>query len=55
MARVAASPTLLRVTIARRLAPLFGLVAGYALAVRPRLLRWGATDEEVAGRTPGPI
>jgi proline iminopeptidase len=32
---------------------LLGLaVGGYALAIRPRLLRWGATDEEV--RTPYP-
>src|SRR5579883_2521552 len=36
-----------------------GLVAIYALAIRPRLLRWGATDEEVrepfpdAGLVPG--
>jgi hypothetical protein len=26
---------------------------GYALIVRPRLLRWGATDEEVQGAYPG--
>jgi hypothetical protein len=33
---------------ARRLAVLLGLSAcAYALAVRPRLLRWGATEEEV--------
>jgi proline iminopeptidase len=31
-----------------------GLLAGaYALAVRPRLLRWGATDEEVRHPFPG--
>ena len=30
-----------------------GLVAGYAFGVRPRLVRWGATDEEVAGPYPG--
>lgn len=30
-----------------------GLVFGYAFAVRPRLLRWGATDEEVTGPYPG--
>jgi hypothetical protein len=28
-------------------------VGGYALAVRPRLLRWGATDEELRGSYPG--
>jgi proline iminopeptidase len=30
-----------------------GLLGGYALALRPRLLRWGATDEEVALPYPG--
>lgn len=41
-------------TSARRLAALLGLSAGvYALAVRPRLLRWGAADEEVRGPFPG--
>lgn len=29
------------------------LAAGYALVVRPRLLRWGATDDEVARPFPG--
>lgn len=29
------------------------LVAGYALVVRPRMLRWGATDDEVRGPYPG--
>ena len=29
------------------------LVAGYAAAVRPRLLKWGATSEEVAASYPG--
>jgi len=29
------------------------LVFVYAFAVRPRLLRWGATDEEVTGAYPG--
>jgi hypothetical protein len=28
-------------------------VAAYALALRPRLLRWGATDEEIAAPYPG--
>ena len=38
----------------RNLAGLSGLLAGaYALAVRPRLVRWGATDEEVAQPYPG--
>jgi hypothetical protein len=26
---------------------------GYVLGVRPRIARWGATDEEVAARLPG--
>jgi hypothetical protein len=30
-----------------------GLVRGYVFAVRPRLLRWGATDEEVRRPFPG--
>jgi proline iminopeptidase len=30
-----------------------GLVGVYALGVRPRLLRWGATDEEIARPYPG--
>jgi hypothetical protein len=29
------------------------VLAGYATLVRPRILRWGATDEEVAERLPG--
>lgn len=38
----------------RNVAALFGLSAGiYALFVRPRLLRWGATDEEARGPFPG--
>ena len=38
----------------RRLARLLGLwVGAYALALRPRLLRWGATDEEVRRPQPG--
>jgi hypothetical protein len=37
-----------------RLAAVLGLMAGaYALAVRPKLLRWGATQEEVRGPYPG--
>ena len=39
---------------ARRLAGLVGVsVCAYALVVRPRLLRWGATDEEVRRPFPG--
>ena len=37
---------------AGKLAAVLGLAA-YALAVRPRLLRWGATDEEVQRAYPG--
>jgi len=38
----------------RILAGLPGLLVGaYALAVRPRLVRWGATDEELAQPYPG--
>lgn len=36
---------------APRLAALLGLSAGvYALAIRPRMLQWGASDEEAHGR-----
>jgi hypothetical protein len=39
---------------ARRLAALLALAAGaYALVVRPRVLRWGASDEEVRQPYPG--
>jgi hypothetical protein len=37
----------------RSFAVALGLIGGYAFGVRPRLLRWGATDEEVAGLYPG--
>ena len=40
-------------TRARAIVPLAGLAAAYALAVRPRLVRWGATDAEVDGPYPG--
>ena len=40
-------------TTARNLAAVLGLGGGYAFAVRPRLLRWGATDEEIARAYPG--
>jgi hypothetical protein len=37
-----------------KLAGLLGLSVGaYAVVVRPRLLRWGATDEELRARYPG--
>lgn len=40
--------------IIRKFVPFVFLSLGaYALAVRPRLLRWGATDEEVNGPYPG--
>ncbi len=39
---------------ASKIAGAIGLIGGaYALVVRPRLLRWGATDEEVEGPYPG--
>lgn len=37
----------------RTLAGALGLVAVYALCARPRLLRWGATEEEVRRPYPG--
>lgn len=41
-------------TPARRLVAMLALSAGvYALAVRPRILRWGASDEEVRQSYPG--
>ena len=41
-------------TTTRKLIALLGVSAGvYALAVRPRILRWGASDEEVRGPYPG--
>jgi hypothetical protein len=41
-------------TNARRVVALLALSAGaYALAVRPRMLRWGASDEEVRQPFPG--
>jgi hypothetical protein len=40
--------------IGRKLTAILGIaVSAYALAVRPRLLRWGATDEELRGPYPG--
>jgi proline iminopeptidase len=41
-------------TPARKLSTLVGLAAvGYTVAARPRILRWGATDEEVRQPYPG--
>jgi hypothetical protein len=37
----------------RFVAAALGLVVGYAFAIRPRLLRSGATDEQVRRRFPG--
>jgi len=42
----------IRTTI-RKLAAVAGLVGAYAFGFRPRLLRWGATDEEVERPYPG--
>jgi hypothetical protein len=40
--------------ISRKLIALFGVAAGvYAIGVRPRILRWGASDEEVQHPYPG--
>lgn len=41
-------------TLARKIAGVAGTAAVlYGVGVRPRLKRWGATDEEVAGPYPG--
>ena len=53
MARGAAATSLGLMRMARTLAAALGLAAGYALVVRPRLLRWGATDGEVRSPYPG--
>jgi hypothetical protein len=54
MAPVLARRTLAVMTTARRIAAVLGLVgAAYVLVVRPRLLRWGATDDEVRRPYPG--
>lgn len=37
------------------LAATAGVVATYTVAIRPRLVRWGATDEEVSAHFPGDI
>jgi len=41
------------ITTSNRLAAVLALAGGCALAARPRLLRWGATDEEVRRPFPG--
>jgi hypothetical protein len=41
------------VTTPRYLAAVLALAGGYAAAVRPRLVRWGATEEEVQRPFPG--
>ena len=41
-------------TVGRKIVGVAGTAAVvYAVWVRPRLMRWGATDEEVAGAYPG--
>jgi hypothetical protein len=40
-------------TVARKIAAVAGVTAVYAAWVRPRLMRWGATDEEVFEPYPG--
>jgi proline iminopeptidase len=37
----------------RVIASIVGIAASYALFVRPRMLRWGATDAEIAREYPG--
>ena len=46
-------PWLVAMASSRVLAPALALAAGYALSLRPRMLRWGATDEEVRRPYPG--
>ena len=53
MASAVVAPSIATMPTARPIAAAFGLVGGYVLAVRPRLLRWGATDEEVRQAFPG--
>ncbi len=53
-ARRCTSSDACRMTVARTIAGVAGTAAVvYAAWVRPRLMRWGATDEEVAGPYPG--
>jgi proline iminopeptidase len=53
MPAVAAAPTVVPMTMARKLGACLSLIAGYALGVRPHMLRWGATDEELRRPYPG--
>jgi hypothetical protein len=41
------------VSTSRKLAAVLGLIGVYGFAVRPSLLRWGATDDEVQSPYPG--
>jgi hypothetical protein len=50
---VSVEHTLTIVTTAHKLATVIGLVSGYALSLRPRMLRGGATNEEVRRPYPG--
>lgn len=45
--------TLAFMTRARKLAAFAVLIGGYVFGVRPRMLRWGATDDEVRRPYPG--
>src|SRR5688572_15449569 len=53
MAAATPERSLAVMTPTRKLAGVGALMAGYALGVRPDLLRWGATDEEVEAPYPG--
>jgi hypothetical protein len=53
MTRVAPLPTLEQMSFPRRLVPILGLLGAYGLLVRPRMTRWGATDDEVERPFPG--
>lgn len=39
--------------IPRQVATVVGLTTAYAIGIRPRMLRWGATDDEVRRPHPG--
>src|SRR6476619_3731676 len=54
----APTPTVVRMAVGRKTAVMVAAAMAavevvYAAWVRPRLMRWGATDEEVAGPYPG--
>jgi len=53
MALAAAQHSVAVMPTTRNVAAVLGLVGGYAFVVRPRLLRWGATGEEVRSVYPG--